>query len=212
MSAIRKLVDEAKEAGIIFFIDDTGTPKMKADKKPPDSLVSRIQTNRNDLLLFLNSDYDDTLTASNFVNLDTVSFHERAGFALDNPDIPKQWVDGFAVLVSMPLPRDWHQEKWDAVLSSAERFLTQWGKMAHELGWSDNDIFGISESGSMARIDRLGLVLLLGDKRVSAMTSETAALECLNHRTGQPNGNTLTFYRKHNMPGSVPLWELVNNG
>jgi len=142
------------------------------------------------------------------VELDSSEFHERAGFALDNPNIPDHWIDGFSILISMPLPKDWHQENWDFVLSSAENFLAEWGSKAHALGWSNNDVFGISQTGSMARIDRRGLVLMLADRRVSAMTGETAALECLNHRTGQPNGSTLTFYRKQDMSGSVPLWEL----
>jgi len=208
MSAIRKLADEAKQAGIVFFFDDAGETKMRAEKKPPDGLVNRLHSSCDEILSFLSSDNDDMRTASNIIGLDTDEFHERAGFALDNPDIPKPWVDGFSVLVSMPVPKNWHQENWDAVIIRAEGFLKHWGSKAHALGWSDNDIFGISKSGSLARIDRLGLVLLLDDKRISDMNEETAALDCLNHRTGEPNGSTLTFYRKTDMSGAVPLWEV----
>ncbi len=142
-------------------------------------------------------------------DLASIEFQERAGIIAGNPDIPKQWIEGMAVLVSMPLPELWTQPHWDTVLINAENFMTKWGAQAHRLGWSVNDLFGLSQSGSCARIDRLGLVLLLDDKRVTYMTDETAALQCLNIHTGEPNESILTFYRKPDMSGSIPVWQLT---
>ncbi len=145
-----------------------------------------------------------------FVKTDNIEFQERAGIIAGNPDIPEQWVEGMAVLVSMPLPAMWNQQHWDRILINAESFMAKWGAQAHRLGWSANDLFGISQSGSVARVDRLGLVLMLDDKQVTHMTNETAALQCLNIHTGEPNGSTLTFYRKPDMSGSSPVWQLTS--
>jgi len=142
-----------------------------------------------------------------FVKTDNIEFEERAGIIANN-GAPEQWVSGYATLVSLPCPENWTQEKWDKVLISAEKFLAEWGAQAHRLGWATNDLFGISHNGSTARLDCLGLVLFLDSNRVTHMTDKTAILQCLNHRTGEPNGSTLTFYRKQDMSGSVPLWGL----
>jgi len=159
----------------------------------------------------------------NFVNFVTVIHPDNAGFDVANIDFqereaiiaangtPEEWVSGYATLVSLPYPENWKQEQWDKVLINTERFLDQWGAQAHNLGWSTNDVFGISQNGNLARLDHLGLVLFLDSNRVSAMTEQTAVLQCLNHRTGEPNGSTITFYRKTDVPGSVPLWEMQAN-
>lgn len=149
--------------------------------------------------------------STHFLDTDNIEFEERAGIIAAN-GTPEEWVSGFATLVSLPYPENWTQDKWDRVLINTERFLDQWGAQAHSLGWSTNDVFGISQSGSLARLDCLGLVLFLDENRVTAMTDKSAALQRLNHRTGEPNGIIITFYRKQNMNLSVPLWEVQANG
>ncbi len=144
------------------------------------------------------------------VDTESDAFHERAGIVFDNLDIPREWVDGFAVLVSMPCPDRWLQSNWDKVLIAGETFLTEWGDKAHKLGWTVKDLFGVSVKGSYARLDCRGLVLALGDKRVTALTAETAVLQCLNPHSGEPTGSTLKYYRKTDMSKAVPVWELAS--
>ncbi len=212
MSAIEKLVEEAQSAGITFFTDETGKPRMEATTKPDDGLLERLKTNRNDVIQYLQlGDNVTNLHSDNqAIETNSIEFEERAGIIADNPDIPEEWIEGMAVLVSMPLPAMWTQQHWNQVLINTESFMAKWGAQAHRLGWGDNDLFGISQSDSVARVDRLGLVLLLDDKRVTHMTNETAALQCVNIHTGEPNGSTLTFYCKPDMSGSIPVWELIS--
>ncbi len=135
-------------------------------------------------------------------------FEERAGLIADNPDMPREWVDGFTVMVSMPCPDDWPQSNWDKVLIAGEAFLAQWGDNAHKLGWTDEDLFGVSVKGGYARLDCRGLVLAIADARVTALTAETAVLQCLNP-SGEPTGSILKYYRKPDMSQAVPAWELA---
>jgi len=145
-----------------------------------------------------------------FIKTDNIKFQEREAIVANN-GAPEEWVTGYATLVSLPYPENWTQQKWDQVLINTEKFLDEWGAQAHRLGWSVNDLFGISQSGSVARLDCLGLVHFFDTANVTHMTDKTAILQCLNERTGEPNGSTLRFYRKNNMSGSVPIWEIQTN-
>jgi hypothetical protein len=51
------------------------------------------------------------------------------------------------------------QRRWQQVLDDAGRFLDQWGKPAHELGWTAADLFGVHAQTLDARVDLQGSVL-----------------------------------------------------
>lgn len=86
-------------------------------------------------------------------------------------------------LFDMPLQR------WDQFKLDAEPFLRDWAGQALALGWSVDDIFGYSASAPWRRIDKLGLVWLLGGDRIVAMDDRAAHLV-------NPRGSRHTCYRK----------------
>jgi hypothetical protein len=60
------------------------------------------------------------------------------------------------------------------VLSDAWNFLSRWGSSAHRLGWNELDLFGVHPPA--ARFDAMGLVLLIHDGEVVALTAATATI------------------------------------
>jgi len=91
---------------------------------------------------------------------------------------------GLGPLEDMP-PQRWEQFRIDA-----DRFLRDWSDTAIALGWSVADIFGHDIGAPWHRIDKLGLVWLLGGDRVVFMDESAAYL--INQR-----GIMLTFYRSN---------------
>jgi hypothetical protein len=90
---------------------------------------------------------------------------------------------------------------WRQAVSGARRFLTQWGEQADALGWTSRDLFGLHKPPDkpapsyrrLSRYDETGLIWLLRDRPVVALTADTAAIM-------NSTGN-ITVYRRHNKPG-----------
>jgi hypothetical protein len=96
-------------------------------------------------------------------------------------------------------------DRWQQAIEDGRRFLAEWGDKAELLGWTARDLFGLHEVPTdphpsyqrLSRYDCTGLVWLLQDCRVVALTDATAAIK-------MPTGN-ITTYRKHNKPAFGPL-------
>jgi hypothetical protein len=93
-------------------------------------------------------------------------------------------------------------DRWRRAIIDAGRFLDQWGAQAAALGWGTLDIFGAHPTHPLQRLDCVGLILLLHDAEVVAITSASAC-------TRTYRGGTLSYYRRPR-PGAVPLWELAD--
>ena len=102
-------------------------------------------------------------------------------------------------------------ERWQQCLIDGQRFLAAWGDKAAALGWTDGDLFGLHEPPAKPKpsysrsshYDCTGLLWLLQDRRVVALTAETAAIE--GH-----TGNIVT-YRKHRKPALGPLGDSLDD-
>ena len=63
------------------------------------------------------------------------------------------------------------------MVKNADAFMESWAGRAHDLGWTATDLFAVHPSRPVAALDVIGLVPLLGDRRIVAMTAATATLE-----------------------------------
>lgn len=117
--------------------------------------------------------------------------------------VPEVWVQGVADLLVMPTPTDWPTARWATLQEDARVFLDTWGGQADRLGWTAHDLFSVHSGASYARVDAMGLVPLLGGRRVVALCEEGAAIEV--------SAGTQSFRRRRLWPPDWCLvWELGN--
>lgn len=102
-------------------------------------------------------------------------------------------------------PTDWQQAVEDGRL-----FLATWGEKAEALGWTSAELFGLHTPPErpavtycrLSRYDCTGLIWLLQDRPVIALTTDTAAIQTAS-------GRALT-YRKHNKPALSAIGDSVD--
>ena len=78
--------------------------------------------------------------------------------------------------------------RWHIMLEDAQAFLETWGAQAERLGWTAADLFGLHPTAPLARYDCMGLVWLLRERPVVALTESEATIRA-------NSGATLTFRR-----------------
>jgi hypothetical protein len=96
-------------------------------------------------------------------------------------------------------------DRWQQAVQDGRRFLAKWGKQAAALGWTPQDLFGLSKSPKrphpsycrLSRYNEAGLIWLLQARPVLALTDATAAIE-------NPTG-AITVYRRHDKPALGPV-------
>jgi hypothetical protein len=95
-------------------------------------------------------------------------------------------------------------DRWQQAVADGRTFLARWGDQAHALGWTVRDLFGLitvpdhakPSFNRLCRYDETGLIWLLQDRSVVALTETTASIR-------SAVGN-ITIYRKHNKPALGP--------
>jgi hypothetical protein len=70
------------------------------------------------------------------------------------------------------------------------------------LGWGPLDLFGCDRIKPFARLDRAGLVWLIGGRELLALTTDMVVIS-------NSSGGNLTFYRRRRETGGVLAWELI---
>jgi hypothetical protein len=100
-------------------------------------------------------------------------------------------------------PKGVPQACWQKFVANAARFLAgPFAEQAVVLGWSGPDLFGCDRDRPFARIDQLGLLWLLDNGRLMALTANTATIKT-------SNGSILTYRRGLGKESSKALaWEL----
>jgi hypothetical protein len=114
--------------------------------------------------------------------------------------VPAQW---YAILTDLNArdPVDWlSAERWTALLSDAENFLSAWGRVASALGWTAHDLFGVHPTAPAARFDVMGLLPILNGAAVLTLTDTTATMR-------RASGAMLA-YRRSDQVGAILLSEL----
>ena len=118
------------------------------------------------------------------------------------PGMPGAWVQGVADLLAMTRPAAGPAERWKALREDAYHFLRDHAARAHELGWTDHDLFGVHPEKPWGRFDHMGLVPLLNGAKVVDLSTDKAVIE-------KPSGARLTFRRRGIAPDETCLiWEL----
>jgi hypothetical protein len=112
-------------------------------------------------------------------------------------DSPAGWHAIFEELKLMEAPEWLGLDRWFEIIDDADAFLSNWGRAAHDLGWTAFNLFGVHAVAPGCRYDAMGLVPLLEGGSVFALTETTAAIR-------RRSGSTLTYMRKQTS-GSVLL-------
>ncbi|MET4181737.1 hypothetical protein ABIB94_003838 [Bradyrhizobium sp. JR7.2] len=112
-------------------------------------------------------------------------------------DNPVGWHAISEELKQMSEPEWAGADRWSQMIGDADAFLSAWDAVAHDLGWTALELFGVHPVAPGCRYDLMGLVLLLGGGQVSVLSEQTAAIR-------RPSGSTLTYTRKP-MSGAVLL-------
>jgi hypothetical protein len=118
----------------------------------------------------------------------------------DRGGSPSEWHAILADLERRSYP-DWlGPDRWEALLSDAENFLSRWGAAAHALGWTALDLFGVHPTVPASRFDLMGLLPLVQGGTVIALTEHGATLR---RETGAAMN-----YRRCTAPGAVLISEV----
>lgn len=79
-------------------------------------------------------------------------------------------------------------ERWAVLLSDGGSFVMRWGGVAHSLGWTSLDLFGVHPIAPAVRFDVMGLIPTLNRAEVLALTCQTATIR-------RTSGAVLTYRR-----------------
>jgi hypothetical protein len=91
-----------------------------------------------------------------------------------------------AALNAQP-PPDCSPQRWDTAKAGLQRFISDgWGDQATLVGWTIEELYQVPPV--WARIDLAGAALMIGDRRVVAVTGTSIAIERLS-------GSRLKFRR-----------------
>ncbi|MGH6897984.1 MAG: hypothetical protein ACREJ5_15805 [Geminicoccaceae bacterium] len=118
--------------------------------------------------------------------------------------LPREIADGVRAILTADGVHGIPPQRWPRVRRDAARLVEGgWLERALALGWIANDLFGCDRRAAWHRLDRAGLVLLVGGHEIVELTPDVAAL-----RTS--TGSVLRFRRRP--PARPPvalLWELL---
>jgi hypothetical protein len=111
------------------------------------------------------------------LDLKSSDFEERAAIIEYDGEIPREWAEGLARLCVMPCPEGVSEIRWRQVVDDAGRFADNWAAKASALGWTAIDIFGVDRRKPEAAIHTAGLIWLLGENRIIAISADAVAVE-----------------------------------
>ena len=172
------------QAGGWHLQPKNGRLKLSGKKPMPAPLLNELRIHRDEVLAFLTADERE----------------ERAAIAEHDGNLTREWADGLATLNAMTTPPDIPEARWSRIVDNAARFADRWGRQAVDLGWSVRDVFGCHPDRPWGRTDQAGLVWLIGDHEVVAITDDTAVIQT-------STGNRLTYYRR-GQAGEALMWQL----
>ena len=102
----------------------------------------------------------------------------------------------------MGRPHGYPAGHWQLLIANSEIFLREWAEEASRLGWGAYSLYGTDKLAPYHRLDRAGLLLLIGDNRISGLEKDSATLRTTI-------GATQTYRRHAGEVESVLVWELA---
>jgi hypothetical protein len=129
--------------------------------------------------------------------------NEQAETVAHENKVPREWIEGFALLDPDQPPGGVPTWRWKCFISDVGRFLeSPFSAVAARLGWGPHDLFGCDCDRPFARIDCAGLLWLINGDKLVALSENAAGIET---RTGERH----TYWRRPSDPGRVLPWELI---
>jgi TubC N-terminal docking domain len=163
--------------------------RLSAPEPLPDELRARLREHKAEIVALLSA---------------AEPANDAAPVAQSVGAPPQEIADGLRAILSADGARGIPPQRWPRVQRDAARLIEGgWLERALALGWTAADLFGCDRRAPWHRLDRAGLVLLVGGHEIVELTPDVAAL-----RTS--TGSVLRFRRR---PAATPpvalLWELL---
>jgi hypothetical protein len=163
--------------------------RLRAPEPLPDELRARLHQHKAQIVALLSA-----VEPAN----DAASIVQSVG------GLPRGIADGVRDILSADGARGIPPQHWIRIRRDTGRLVEGvWARRSLTLGWTVADLFGCDQRAPWHRLDRAGLVLLIGGHEIVELTAHDAALRT---RTG----SVLRFRRRP--PASPPvilLWELL---
>jgi hypothetical protein len=181
------LLQELSEAGGTVRLD--GDMLLSRPEPLPDELRGRLRQHKAEIVALL--------AATELANV-------AAPVAQSVGAPPREIADGVHAPLSAAGVKGIPPQRWPRVQSDAARLIEGgWLERALSLGWTAADVFGCDHRAPWYRLDRAGLLLLVGRHEIVELTAHDAAL-----RTS--TGSVLRYRRRPPArPPVVLLWEIL---
>ena len=183
------LLREASEAGGTVRLEGDML-RLSAPQPLPDHLRARVRQHKAEIVALL--------AAAELADDDA-----PAPVANDQ-DLPVEMLDGVRAILAADGAQGIPPNRWPQIQRDARQLVERrWPHRALELGWTTADLFGCDRRAPWYRLDRSGLVLILGDHEVVELDTGVATL-------GTRAGSVLRYRRRP--PAEPPvalLWEIL---
>ena len=192
MSALAMdVLRDVSEAGGTVRLEG-GMLRLSAPEPLPDALRARLRQHKAEIVGLLS-----VAEPANDVGLEGQPGQRVTG-------LPQEIVQGIHAIRSADGAREIPPQRWPRVQRDVARVVENgWLERALALHWTAADLFGCDQRACWHRLDRAGLVLLIGGHEVVDLDADTAAL-----RT-----STRSILRFRRRPPARPpvamLWELL---
>jgi hypothetical protein len=183
------LREVAKAGGSVRL--DGGMLRLSAPGPLPDALRARLRRQKAEIVALLAAE------SANDEMLGDQPGPDVAG-------LPREIADGIRAILSADGARGIPPQRWPRVQRDAARLVEGgWLERALALGWTTNDLFGCDRRAPWHRLDRAGLLLLVGGHEIVELTAYDAALRTTT-------GSVLRYRRRQPaIPPAALLWELL---
>ena len=188
------LVQEVLQAGGTVRLD-AKMLRLSAPEPLPDDLRARLRQHKAEIVALLAAAEPAHDAASVPVADDQVG-----------QDLAAEVADGVRAILAADGAQGVPSNRWPQIQRDTRHLVERrWLHRALELGWSTADLFGCDQRAPWYRLDRSGLVLLLGGHEIVELTADMATL-----RTS--SGSVLRYRRRP--PAEPPLallWEVLTS-
>lgn len=186
------LVQEVLQAGGTVRLDGKML-RLSAPEPLPDDLLARLRQYKAEIVTVLATGEPASDAAPAPGAADLVDQH-----------LPAEVADGVRAILSVEGAQGVPPNRWPQIQRDTRRLVERrWLHRALELGWSTADLFGCDQRAPWYRLDRSGLVLLLGGHEIVELDSHMATLRTRS-------GSVLRHPRRSPAaPPVVFLWEIL---
>jgi hypothetical protein len=163
--------------------------RLSAPEPLPDQLRARLRRHKAKIVALLS---------------EAESANDAASIVQSVGGLPRDVTDGVRAILSADGAQGIPPQRWPRVQRDVVRLLEGgWAQQALALGWTATELFGCDQRAPWDRLDRAGLLLLMGGREVVELTEDVAALKT-------STGSLLRFRRRPSArPPVALLWEIL---